>query len=152
MGVGLYRKVNSLSLCRRFSFLTFLSCAFLKCASDPLHSKLWIQIWQLCSRLASSQSTSRVACHIMRILITRDLVPYPDISKDIDSMLESIEVLGPASLTDSSMALWCLILERRQSVVHSTRLNPGERLFPWFASKWKPGMFSIVLNGRLLNL
>lgn len=78
----------------------------------------------------------------MRIILSKNLVSYAEISKDIDAMLQAVDVLGPAALTDSSMEFWRLILDKRSTVVHSTNFVPGERLFPWFASKWKPGMFN----------
>lgn len=76
----------------------------------------------------------------MRILISRELVAYSSISKDVDSMLQSIDVNGPAILSDSSLALWCLILRKRSTVVQSASFHLGERLFQWFTSKWRPGM------------
>ncbi|KAF8534042.1 hypothetical protein BDD12DRAFT_862201 [Trichophaea hybrida] len=74
----------------------------------------------------------------MRILISRDLVAYSSISKDVDSMHQSIDVNGPAILSDSSLALWCLILRKRSTVVQSANFHLGERLFQWFTSKWRP--------------
>ncbi|KAA8892921.1 hypothetical protein FN846DRAFT_923968 [Sphaerosporella brunnea] len=114
------------------------SCAFLRCASHPSYSKLWIHVWQLCARYATSQATCRIACHIMRILISQDLITYPGIAKDVDSMLQSIDINGPAILCDSSLALWRLILAKRSTVVHSNHFDPGERLFQWCSSKWRP--------------
>lgn len=118
------------------------SCAFLIPASDLSHRQTWIQIWQLCTRYSANQSTCRAACHLMRIILALNLVSYSEISPSVDSMIMSIDLSGPSSVVDSALAVWCLILERRNTVAHSTFLQPGERLFQWLISKWRPGKLS----------
>ena len=114
------------------------SCAFLKCASEAAYTTTWLQVWRLCARHATNQSTCRVACHIMRILISRGLIEYPSISKDVDNMLQATDINGPAIVCDSALTLWSLILEKRNSIVHTAQYHAGERLFQWFCSKWRP--------------
>lgn len=75
----------------------------------------------------------------MRILLALDLVSYSEISASVDATILSIDLSGPSNVIDSSLAVWCLILERRNTVAHSSLLQPGERLFQWFISKWRPG-------------
>ena len=81
----------------------------------------------------------------MRIIIVRNLVAYASISKDIDHILQSIDANGPATLSDSSLALGRLILEKQSTVVQSAGFHVGERLFQWFTSKWRPGISIHVL-------
>lgn len=76
----------------------------------------------------------------MRVLLTFDLVVYSEISASIDTMILAIDLSGPANVVDSSLAVWCLILEKRNTVAHSSLLQPGERLLQWLLSKWRPGM------------
>ncbi|KAG0641565.1 telomere-length maintenance and DNA damage repair-domain-containing protein, partial [Tuber brumale] len=116
-------------------------CAFSKPASDPSHRPIWNQIWQLCARYSANQATCRAACHLMRIILAVDLVPYTEVSKGVDAMILSIDLSGPANVVDSSLAVWCLILEKRNTVAHSSILQPGERLLQWLISKWRPGMW-----------
>lgn len=78
----------------------------------------------------------------MQIIIDRDLVLYSDIAKDIDSLFQ----VGPAVLCDTSMALWVLIMEKRSAIVQASQFSPGERIFAWFASKWKPGMIHLPMD------
>ncbi|RPA92726.1 hypothetical protein L873DRAFT_1708634, partial [Choiromyces venosus 120613-1] len=120
-------------------------CAFSKSASDPSHRPVWNQIWQLCARYSANQATCRAACHLMRIILAVDLVPYTEISKEVDAVILSIDLSGPANVVDSSLAVWCLILEKRNTVAHSSILQPGERLLQWLISKWRPGMLSFFV-------
>lgn len=76
----------------------------------------------------------------MHVVLALDLVPYSEISKGVDSMILSIDLSGPANVVDSSLAVWCLILEKRNTVAHSSLLQPGERLLQWLVSKWRPGI------------
>lgn len=78
----------------------------------------------------------------MRILLALNLVSYSEISASVDAMIISIDLSGPSSVVDSALAVWCLILERRNTVAHSSLLQPGERLLQWLISKWRPGKSS----------
>ena len=82
----------------------------------------------------------------MRIVLAVDLVPYTEISKEVDAMILSIDLSGPANVVDSSLAVWCLILEKRNTVAHSSILQPGERLLQWLISKWRPGMWCFLFG------
>ncbi|KAI5846484.1 hypothetical protein DFP73DRAFT_546051 [Morchella snyderi] len=121
-----------------WAMLSISSCAFLRFASDPGNTQIWNQTWHLCARYSANLSTCRAACHLMRILLALDLVSYPEISASVDATILSIDLSGPSNVIDSSLAVWCLILERRNTVAHSSLLQPGERLFQWFISKWRP--------------
>ena len=132
MGTDGHWKVKYSRCARRLSLLTHWvhSCAFSSCASAYL--EIWLQVWKLCARYATNPLTCRAACHTMRIILSLELVDYSHISEDVDSMLQSMDVNGPATLCDSSIALCCLFVEKRGN--DSTR-----RLFQWFSSKWCPG-------------
>jgi len=83
----------------------------------------------------------------MRILISRELIAYISILKDVDYILQSTDINGSAILCDSALALWSLILEKRNSMVHTAQYHAGERLFQWFCSKWRPAQEGLDKNG-----
>ncbi|KAI5807112.1 hypothetical protein EDC01DRAFT_638230 [Geopyxis carbonaria] len=121
-----------------WALLSIGSCAFLKPARSPCHYELWHQVWKLCTRYAVNHSTCRAACHVMSIILSHDLIPYSNIAKQVDTTIGSIDLNGPASIADSPLALWKLVLEKRNTVAQSSRLHAGERLFMWFMAKWHP--------------
>ncbi|CCX29977.1 Similar to Serine/threonine-protein kinase tel1; acc. no. Q4WVM7 [Pyronema omphalodes CBS 100304] len=114
------------------------SCAFLTCASEPVHSGLWHQVWQLCARYASNQHVCRIASHIMRIIATKDLVAYSTISSSVESMVRNDDGNGPSIVTDSSLALWSYLLRKRNTMPQSVTFNANEQIFAWFNTHWHP--------------
>lgn len=82
----------------------------------------------------------------MSIILSYDLILYSNIAKEVDATIGSIDLNGPASIADSPLALWRLVLEKRNTVVQSSRLHAGERLFMWFMAKWRPGEKYMTCN------
>jgi ataxia telangiectasia mutated family protein len=83
-------------------------------------------------------SNSRAACHLMDVLLRLQIVPFADVSDIVQSMLLSIELSGPASLTETSASLLTTIMKER---VHEnpTHFNAtAERVLNWLLSKWTP--------------
>lgn len=124
--------------CRQELILTINSGAFLAPAIHASNTSFWEQTWQLCSRQVSKQATCRTACHLMRVILSRDLVPYSLISKSIDSILVSMDLNGPAMLVDSALDVCILILKKRNKIVQPLPLQPEERLIRWFIMRWRP--------------
>lgn len=114
------------------------SGAFLSPATHASNIPFWEQTWQLCSRNASNQSACRTACHLMRVILSKDLVANSHISKAIDNMLISMDLNGPAMLVDSALDVCRLILIKRNKTTQSLLLQPEERLIRWFITRWRP--------------
>jgi ataxia telangiectasia mutated family protein len=74
----------------------------------------------------------------MDVLLRLQIVPFSAVSDNVQSMLLSIELSGPALLTESSSSLMTTIMRQR---VHEnpTHFNAtSERLLSWLFSKWTP--------------
>lgn len=110
------------------------------------HSTLrlnWISTWQTASRAITSPSLSRAACHLMDVLLKLRLVPFPAVSDIVQSTLLSIELSGPAMLTESSSSLLSTIMRER---VHENPTNfnsTSERILSWLLNKWTPSEFCL---------
>jgi ataxia telangiectasia mutated family protein len=86
-------------------------------------------------------STARAACHLMDVLIKLQIVPFSAASDTVQSMLLSIELNGPALLTESSSSLLTTLLRERVKE-NPTHFNiTSERLLSWLFSKWTPSKF-----------
>jgi ataxia telangiectasia mutated family protein len=102
----------------------------------------WMSAWQSASRAATSISNSRAACHLMDVLLKLEIVPFSAVSDIAQSMLLSIELSGPALLTETSSSLLTTIIRER---VHEnpTHFNAtSERILSWLFSKWTPSKCS----------
>ncbi|KAJ4290197.1 Serine/threonine-protein kinase tel1 [Kalmusia sp. IMI 367209] len=78
----------------------------------------------------------------MNVLLRLEVLPFSAISANVQSMLLSIELSGPALLTETSSALMTTLIRER------VRENPtnydltAERLLSWLFGKWTPHLWS----------
>lgn len=83
----------------------------------------------------------------MDVLLRLKIVPFSKISETVQSMLLSIELSGPALLTESSSSLLTTIIQQR-IIENPTHYNQtAERVLNWLLSKWTPSMF--FCNGAI---
>ena len=74
----------------------------------------------------------------MDVLLRLEIVPFSAISETVQSMLLSIELTGPALLTETSSSLMVTII-KEQIKENPTRFNStAERVLHWLLSKWTP--------------
>jgi serine-protein kinase ATM len=119
------------------------SLIYARAAHQPIAKQvrltlLWTTAWQSASRAISSTPTSRAASHLMNVLLKLRIIPFSSVSDSVQRMLLSIELNGPAVLTDTSSAfLNTIIRERVQE--NPTHFDPtSERILSWLFSKWTP--------------
>lgn len=112
--------------------------ALQKSATHPTLRSLWVTVWQSACRAITSISISRAACHLMDVLLKLGVVSFSAVSDTVQSMLLSIELSGPALLTEASSALLSTIMRERIQE-NPTHFNPtSERILSWFLTKWTP--------------
>jgi hypothetical protein len=83
-------------------------------------------------------SVSRAACHLMDVLLRLNIVPFSAVSETVQSMLLSIELSGPASLTETSSSLLNTIIQERIKENPTHFNTTAERILNWLLSKWTP--------------
>jgi ataxia telangiectasia mutated family protein len=74
----------------------------------------------------------------MDVLLKLHIVPFSVVSDNVQSMLLSIELSGPALLTETSSSLMTTMMRER---IHEnpTHFNAtSERILSWLFSKWTP--------------
>lgn len=74
----------------------------------------------------------------MDVLLKRAIVPFTAVSDIVQSMLASIELTGPALLTDSSAALMTSIMRERMKENPTNFDLTAEKIMSWFFIKWTP--------------
>lgn len=86
-------------------------------------------------------SNSRAASHLMDVLLKLRIVPYFAVSDTVQSMLHSIELSGPALLTETSSSLLTTIMRERvrESPTHFNATS--ERVLSWLLTKWTPSQY-----------
>ncbi|KAK1999927.1 phosphatidylinositol 3 [Colletotrichum falcatum] len=121
------------------------SWAMLACASCAIsHAEFdnaptsWKYVWQIAARAISLASTCRAASVLLHTILERELVPYHDISDDINSMVTTADVSGPALLVDSSTILMLHLLALRNVKLPNASQSTSHHIIRWVFLKWNP--------------
>jgi ataxia telangiectasia mutated family protein len=75
----------------------------------------------------------------MNVLLKLKLVPYSSIAPVIENMLSSVDLHGPALLSDASASLWITLIQLKASENPGSALVISERVLQWLFNKWTPG-------------
>lgn len=102
------------------------------------HGDLWRQLWKLATRAVSLPGTSRAACVFLHTALEVDLVAYHLISDDINGIVTTADVNGPAVLCDTSLALMFHLFHVRNTRLPSTSQNTSSHVIRWMFLKWNP--------------
>jgi ataxia telangiectasia mutated family protein len=82
----------------------------------------------------------------MNVLLKLSIIPFSVVSETVQTMLLSIELNGPALLTDTSSALMTTLIRERINE-NPTHYNiTAERTLSWLFSKWTPS--KLVLHNE----
>ncbi|KAF2646142.1 hypothetical protein P280DRAFT_439907 [Massarina eburnea CBS 473.64] len=101
----------------------------------------WISVWKTASRVVTSSSSSRAACHLLDVLLKLSIVPFSAVSETVQTMLASIELNGPALLTDSTSALMTTLIREKFDENPTHYNQTAERVLNWLLSKWTPSQW-----------
>ncbi|ORY15344.1 hypothetical protein BCR34DRAFT_559064 [Clohesyomyces aquaticus] len=124
-----------------WAMIGLAAAAFQRSAAHTSLRPLWVSAWQSASRMIASVSSSRAACHLLDVLLRLRIVPFSAISDVAQGILLSIELGGPALLSEASSSLLTTIIQER-TVENPTLFNhTAERSLNWLFSKWTPSQF-----------
>ncbi|TQN70759.1 Serine/threonine-protein kinase TEL1 [Colletotrichum shisoi] len=133
---------------------TVSSWAMLACASCTMFrfdsgetTASWRHLWQIAARAISLPNTSRAASVLLHSILESDLVPYHDVSDDINSIVTTADVNGPAVLVDSSIILMLYLLTLRNVKQPNASQSTSHHIIRWVFLKWNPETsFSAALD------
>jgi ataxia telangiectasia mutated family protein len=74
----------------------------------------------------------------MDVLLKLKVVPFAAVSGTVQSMLMSVELSGPALLTESSSSLMTTVMMERMAENPTHYNQTAERILNWLMSKWTP--------------
>ena len=106
-------------------------------------SDIWANCWRIASRAITSSHLCRPACHLLACLLRWRLVEYREIRDSLENMVSSVDLNGPAEISDSACQFWCLAFQLRARHAPSTTYSTSKQICQWMYTRWKPGKFSI---------
>ncbi|KAF2678581.1 hypothetical protein K458DRAFT_394860 [Lentithecium fluviatile CBS 122367] len=125
-----------------WAMIGLATAAFQQASKAPSLSSYWVSAWNTASRAVTTLSSSRTACHFMDVLLKLHIVPFSVVSETVQTMLLSIELSGPALLSETSSALMVTLIRERINE-NPTHYNvTAERVLSWLLSKWTPSLWS----------
>ncbi|KAI0480573.1 phosphatidylinositol 3 [Xylariaceae sp. FL0804] len=133
---GLVTNKNS-----KLSNWAVIACASLASkttARDGSLDVLWKQAWQVAVRLVSMTATCRASSALLRAIIINGLLPFREISDDINSIVTTADVNGPAVLVDSSIILMTTLLRLRNQHLPSASHATCNHVIRWMLLRWDP--------------
>ncbi|KZL69017.1 ataxia telangiectasia mutated, partial [Colletotrichum incanum] len=120
-----------------WAMLACASCAVSHVESDDTTAS-WKHVWQVAARAVSLPSTCRAASVLLHTILEKNLVPYHDVSDDINSMVTTADINGPALLVDSSIILMLHLLTLRNVKLPNASQSTSHHIIRWAFLKWNP--------------
>jgi ataxia telangiectasia mutated family protein len=101
----------------------------------------WEKVAKLSLKFVSSLSCCRAACHLCDAIFQLKLVPGAVLKDAADNIISSVDLIGPAVVSDASMALWSTLLELKESENPSMAPFVSERALHWLFAKFTPSKY-----------
>ncbi|XXH05131.1 hypothetical protein Hte_011555 [Hypoxylon texense] len=141
----------------KVSTWAMIACASLApqaCATDGSLSTLWKQIWQISVRSVSMTANCRASSILLHSIITHSLMSYRDIADDINSMVTTADVNGPAIVVDSSLMLMTTLLHLRNIQLPSASYTTCNHVVRWMFFRWDPADAAFIssYSGHVIPL
>ncbi|KAF6844577.1 phosphatidylinositol 3 (ataxia telangiectasia mutated) [Colletotrichum musicola] len=118
--------------------------AMLACAScalkrvDQSNTTLWKHMWQAAARSVSLPNACRAACVLLHTILEVNLVPYHDVSDEVNSIVTTADVNGPALLVDSAIVLMLHLLFLRNMKLPNASQATCNHIIRWIFLRWNP--------------
>lgn len=127
------------------------SCARREGASSEDLSSTWKQTWQLVVRNISLPGVTRAACVLLHTLLETDLVNYHGVSNDINDIVTTADVNGPATITDSTLLFMLHLLRLRNLKLPSASQATCSHIIRWVFFRWDPSESTTLYPARLFG-
>lgn len=121
--------------------LSDISSFVTEIGDKKINSDVWPQIWHLAARSISLPGTSRAACLLLSTIVRADILPYHAISEEVNNIVTTADVNGPATLSDTSLALMRDLFHLRNTRVPNASQSTCSHLIRWTFLKWNPSTF-----------
>ncbi|KAL1838366.1 hypothetical protein VTJ49DRAFT_2775 [Mycothermus thermophilus] len=118
-----------------------IACASLATLSPSRHASLassWKQLWQLGVRALSLPPVSRAACVLLHAILKANLVPRHELADDVNQIVTTADISGPAVLVDSSLVFMLSLLRLRNHMFPNASQTTSSHIIRWVFVRWSP--------------
>ncbi|KAI1504164.1 phosphatidylinositol 3 [Biscogniauxia marginata] len=134
--VGLITNKNS-----KTASWAMIACASLipkASASNHSLSALWKQSWQIAVRSVSMTGTCRASSLLLHSIVTHEILSYREIADDVNNIVTTADVNGPALVIDSSLVLMTALLHLRNHQLPNASHATCNHIVRWMLLRWDP--------------
>lgn len=128
-----------------FSLIAICSISACNAATNESLKSLWVQVWELTARCLSSPGTSRAACALIASILKHELLDYSTVMETMEAILQTIDLNGPARLTDSALLMWTLVVETRSRSNTAQTQDILKQVCSWLNNVWSFGTLPSLL-------
>ncbi|KAK0711501.1 hypothetical protein B0H67DRAFT_491184 [Lasiosphaeris hirsuta] len=118
--------------------IAYSSIAAHEVSRDPSFSAAWKQIWQLGVRSLSLPLTCRAACVLLNFMLKANILVKHELADDLNLIITTADVSGPAVLVDASLVLMLSLLRLRNIVLPNASQATANHIIRWVFVKWSP--------------
>ncbi|KAK2789529.1 Serine/threonine-protein kinase tel1 [Onygenales sp. PD_12] len=122
-----------------WTMVAIASVASCPAAASPELRHTWSQVWELASRTIASPGTSRAACNLMTGMMHFKLLDYSSIADAVELITSSVDLNGPAGLTDTALVMWSAMVNFRAKVNPTQSQEMAKQICAWIRSNWMLG-------------
>lgn len=96
--------------------------------------------------------TCRASSLLLHAVLVNDLLPYRDVADDVNTMVTTADVNGPAVVVDSSVLLMTKLLHKLNYHLPSTSYATCNHVVRWLFLRWDPCKYMLRTTAlRLIN-
>lgn len=124
-----------------WAFMAIASLATQQISTASSLASLWASIWQLGIRSMSTGPTCRAACCLLNVMLRLRHASQAHIAELTRILGSSIDLSGPALLSDSAVQLLQTALQVSTNGYPTTASNIAEHTLGWLFRRWTPSKF-----------
>ena len=126
----------------RWALLALTSLAAQSSSREAGIKDSWMSMIPQIARLLTVNHCSRPAAYLLYFLLSSSVLAYGDVTDIATTILDTLELQGPTSVNDASLALLRWLVEARAAENPSTATSIAERVIQWTFQKWTPSSFA----------
>ncbi|KAK3692273.1 hypothetical protein B0T22DRAFT_9106 [Podospora appendiculata] len=127
-----------------WAMLASASLAGQEASHDASLCGVWKQVWQLGVRSLSLPPTSRAACVLLNSILRAKLISNNDLADEVNQIIMTADISGPAILVDSSLRLMLSLLRLRNMMFPNASQATSNHIIRWVFVKWSPAELSFA--------
>lgn len=124
-----------------WALIAIAGCAAQISSTDPSLVDRWHSMWQVATRAMSIASTCRSACFLILMMMRLRLVSQSTINEFLQRVTVSVDLNGPAALSDCALRLMVTLLRASRRTNAALAASTAEATLGWLLRRFTPSCY-----------